>query len=95
MKLNPNKAPDPDRLTSAFFKEVWPIVGVEFLDAIRKFFITWFLPLSTNATILALVPKTPGASAVSDYMPVFYCNTVYKVISKLFMLKVKPLRPDF
>lgn len=56
-KLNPKKSPGPDGFTSAFFKSAWPIVGSEVLQAISRFFISNFLPLSTNATILTLVPK--------------------------------------
>lgn len=56
-KLNPSKSPGPDGFTSAFFKSAWPIVGAEFLQAISKKFMSYFLPRSTNVTILMLVPK--------------------------------------
>lgn len=56
-KLNPSKAPGPDGFTSAFFKTAWPIVRAEFLQAVSNFFISYFLPRSTNTTILTLVPK--------------------------------------
>lgn len=95
MKLNPNKAPGPYGLTSGFFKAAWNTVGSELIEVISNFFVTGFLPLSTNETILALVPKSPGASAVSDYRHVSCCNTVYKVISKLLVHRLKPLLPDF
>lgn len=68
---------------------------MNYLFAIKKFFITRFLSLSTNAIILALVPKSPGAYAVSDYRPVSCCNIVYKVISKLLVKKLKPLLSEF
>lgn len=95
MKLNPNKAPSPYGLTSWFFREVWPIMGNKLLSAIRNFFVTCFLPLSTNATILALVPKNPCASTVSDYRHVSCYNTLYKVISKLLVIRLKLLLPEF
>lgn len=56
-KLNPSKSPGPDGFTSAFFKSAWSIVGAEVLLAISRFFTSCFLPRSTNATILTLVPK--------------------------------------
>lgn len=63
-KLNPNKAPGPDGLTSEFFKATWDILGSEVSTSIKNFFASNFLPATTNATILTLVPKFPGASKV-------------------------------
>lgn len=60
-KLNPRKAPGPDGFTPAFFKSAWSIVGDEVLQAISQFFASSFLPRSTNATILTLVPKKSGS----------------------------------
>lgn len=36
--LNPNKAPGPDGLSSAFFKASWSIVGTECIYSIQEFF---------------------------------------------------------
>lgn len=94
MKLNSQKAPGPDGLTSGFFKAGWEIVGREVTASVRTFFSTGFLPSATNATILSLVPKRPGATAVSDFRPISCCNTIYKVISKLLVHRLKPMLPD-
>lgn len=88
-KLNPNKSPGPDGFTSAFYKSAWSIVGEETLDAINRFFVSGFLPSSANSTILTLVPKKPGASAITDYRPISCCNTTYKAISKILVKKLK------
>lgn len=60
-KLNPSKAPGPDGLTSAFFKSSWDFIGHEVLASVAVFFSSSFMPAATNSTILALVPKFPGA----------------------------------
>lgn len=39
-KLNPNKTAGPDGLTSAFYKAAWPVLGQEFLNAVKMFFVT-------------------------------------------------------
>lgn len=93
LKLNPNKSPGPDGLTSGFFKAMWSLIGGEVSDSIRNFFISGFLPTSVNSTILTLVPKHPGASAISDYRPISCCSTLYKAISKILVSKLKPLLP--
>lgn len=60
---------------------------------LKHFFLTSFLPYSANAPILALVPKRIGASAVSDFRPISCCNTIYKLISKLIVKRIKPILP--
>lgn len=90
MKLNANKSHGPDGLTSGFFKAGWEIVGTEVTQSVKAFFSTAFLPSATNATILSLVPK----SAVSDFRSISCCNTIYKVISKLLVHRLKPMLPD-
>ena len=60
-KLNPNKAPGPDELTSGFFKASWELIGNEVTASILHFFSSSFRPSAANSTIRALVPKFPGA----------------------------------
>lgn len=92
-KLNPNKAPGPDGLTSAFYKGSWDFLGSEVVQAIQNFFYTSFLPASTNATILTLVPKHTSASLITDYRPIACLNTIYEVVSRILVRKLKPLLP--
>lgn len=94
LRLNQNKAPGPDGLTSGFYKAAWSIIGHEVLDSIYAFFSNAFLPAVVNSTILSLAPKHPGASAISDYPPIFCCTTIYKSISKVLVAKLKPLLSD-
>lgn len=94
-KLNPNKAPGPDGLTSGFFRASWEIIGEEVVASIQDFFGTSFLPATANATILSLVPKFPGASKITDFCPIACLNTIYKVISRLLVAKLKPILQPF
>ena len=93
-KLNPNKAPGPDGLTSGFFKASWDILGEEVVASVQHFFAASFLPAAANATILSLVPKFPGASNITEYRPISCLNTVYKVISRLLVARLKPILPN-
>ncbi|XP_018512128.2 uncharacterized protein LOC103853200 [Brassica rapa] len=93
-KLNQNKAPFPDGLTSGFFKASWDILGEEVVHSIQHFFASSFLPAATNATILSLIPKFPGASKITDFRPISCLNTVYKVLSRLLVARLKPFLPD-
>lgn len=93
-KINQNKAPGPDGLTSGFYKASWSILGPEVLQSIQQFFHSSFMPASTNATILSLVPKHPGASLITDYRPISCLNTIYKVVSRLLVKKLKIILPS-
>ena len=90
-KLNPNKAPGPDGLTSGFFKAARDSVGEDVITAVTHFFTSGFLPYSINATILILVPKFPGATNIREFRPISCLNTIYKVISRLLVRRLKPL----
>ena len=46
-----------------------------------------------NATIIALVPKLPNPTSMSDFRPISCCNTLYKVISKIIANRLKILLP--
>lgn len=94
-KLNPRKSPGPDGFTSAFFNSAWPIVASEVLQAISNVFISCFMPRSTNATILTLVPKNLGATFIADFRPISCCNTTYKTISRLLVKRLKLILPTF
>lgn len=94
-RLNPNKALGPDGLTSGFFKHSWEIIGAEVTGAITQFFGSAFLPSAANTTILSLVPKHPGASQITDHRPISCLNTIYKVISRLLVQRLKPILSSF
>lgn len=78
-------------MTSGFFKGAWETVGEEAIICVKQFFTSAFLPATANSTILSLVPKFPGASKISDFRPILCLNTVYKVISRLLVARLKPI----
>lgn len=78
------KAPDPDGFTVEFFTSAWDLVGSDLVRAVKDFFISFILPRQTNATVLSLIPKSPGVSSLSDFRPISLCNTVYKVFQKFW-----------
>ena len=46
-----------------------------------------------NSTIIAMVPKIPGADKLTGFRPISLCNTVYKVISKIIVSRLKGITP--
>lgn len=68
-------------------------MGQNLLDAVRSFFNNSVLLRQTNATVLTLIPKVTGASQLSQFRPISLCNTVYKVISRILVNRLKLLAP--
>lgn len=62
--------------------------------SIKNFFAYAFLPSTANATILTLVSKFPGASKITAFRPISCLNTIYKVISRLLVKRLKPILPS-
>lgn len=60
-----NKSPGPDGYPAEFFKSVWSSVGPELTLAVQEFFRNGRLLKDLNATIIALIPKTPEASSLN------------------------------
>ncbi|KAK2658719.1 hypothetical protein Ddye_005252 [Dipteronia dyeriana] len=92
--LHPNKAPGPDGFNAHFFKKTWHIVGDDVINVIQEFFHSGLLLKELNATILALVPKVPNPSKMTDFRPITCCNTLYKIIAKIIANRIKPCLPD-
>ena len=45
----------------------------------------------TNSTFLALIPKDPRPSTLNRFRPISLCNASYKIISKILVVRLKPL----
>ncbi|KAF7848333.1 hypothetical protein BT93_L2086 [Corymbia citriodora subsp. variegata] len=83
-----NKAPGPDGYNADFFKQNWDKVGPTVTKAIIDFLESGCLLKEINNTIIALVPKVPNATSVSDFRPIACCNTIYKCITKIFSSRI-------
>jgi len=86
-----NKAPGPDGYPVEFYKTAWSTVGHDLVLAIQEFFRNGRLLKDLNTTIIALIPKTPAASALADFRPISCCNLAYKIISNILATRLKPL----
>jgi hypothetical protein len=51
-----------------------------------------FLP-TLNATFLTLIPKEERVTNLKNFRPIALCNVIYKIISKVIALRLKPILP--
>ncbi|KAH7845388.1 hypothetical protein Vadar_001417 [Vaccinium darrowii] len=93
LSLNPHKAPGPDGYNAGFFQKAWSIVGHDVISAIKNFFRSGKLLRKVNSTSVALVPKVPNPSKISDFRPISCCNTLYKCIAKILSKRIRVALP--
>jgi hypothetical protein len=91
--MKPFKAPGIDGLHAGFFQRFWMIVGPSIKTTVKNIFSNGIMPQDLNQTLIALIPKKKGPETLSHYRPISLCNTVYKIITKLLVLRIKPYLP--
>ena len=84
------KAPGPDGLHAGFFHRFWLIVGNLVIDLVKKVFVERKVPEFLNRTQFVLIPKIQGLETLGNYRPISLCNTVYKVITKVIVARLRP-----
>ena len=85
------KTPGPDGLLALFYKKYWPIVGDSVIFAVQNFFRFGHMLKEVNSSFIVLIPKNNSPSTVNHFRPISLCNTVYKVIAKILVSRLRPL----
>ncbi|KAK2429733.1 hypothetical protein QL285_028147 [Trifolium repens] len=92
--LNKDSAPGPDGFGAFFFQHYWEIVKVDVINAVMEFFSTsWILP-GFNSNIIALIPKSPDASSITQYRPIAMANFKFKIITKIIADRLASILPN-
>ena len=84
------KAPSLDGLHARFFQRFWLIVGDFVVKEIQKIFKEKIVLKVLNRTHIALIPKVQGPELLNNYKPISLCNSVYKIITKVIMARLRP-----
>ncbi len=83
------KSLGPDRFPPLFYKKYWEVVGNSVIKAVRNFFITGKMLKEVNKTYIVLIPKILNPSTITHFRPISLCNTIYKIISKLLVDRLR------
>uniref|UniRef100_A0A2N9ID60 Reverse transcriptase domain-containing protein n=1 Tax=Fagus sylvatica TaxID=28930 RepID=A0A2N9ID60_FAGSY len=89
--MNPLKALGPDGFPGLFFKRYRDIVGPQVIVAVQSFFQDGWLLSQSNQTYITLIPKKQGVCSFNHFRPISLCNFYYKIISKILVLRLRPL----
>lgn len=87
------KAPGPDGFIGLFYKQYWDIIKIDFIVAIKNFFIHGKLLKELNHKQIALILKMNSPNTVHQYWPISLSNVYYKVIAKILANRLKRILP--
>ncbi|KAK2664187.1 hypothetical protein Ddye_002761 [Dipteronia dyeriana] len=87
------KSPGPDSFPAIFFQNQWSVCKHELVNLIMKSFQTGSFIKELNETLIALGPKLPSPLDMTHLLPVSLCDTVYKVINKTIVQRLRNLMP--
>jgi hypothetical protein len=86
--MNIDKILGPDGFPMAFFKDYWDVIKSDIMRVFFDFHAHSKFVKRLNASFIALIPKTPGAIALSNFRPISLVSGVYKIIVKVLANKM-------
>ena len=84
------KAPGSDGLHVCFYQRFWLTAGRSVMDEVKIFFTERSMPDYLNRTLIALIPKIQGPETLGSYRPISLCNSVYKIVTKITVTRLRP-----
>eukprot|EP00253_Pinus_taeda_P017913 PITA_17913 len=88
-----SKAPGPDSFTSNFIQHFWELIKWEVWQVVEESHNMRWMYLGLNATFISLIPKSEESNTLDKYRPIALCNIIYKIISEVVALRLKPVLP--
>ena len=85
------KSPGLDGLTYEFYKGVWGVIGVKFVEILQVQLDRFKLVESDTMGAIKLIPKVEGIPRVDELRPITLLNTDYKLLTKWMVFRLKPL----
>lgn len=85
------KAPGPDGYQPFFFNTYWDIVGEDVWRLVRDAFDHGYIDPRIAETLIVLILKVDQPTRLTQFRPISLCNTIYKLITKVFVNKLRPL----
>ena len=62
-------------------------------EEVKGIFASKRIPDYLNQTIITIIPKCQNPESFNHYRPINLCNTVYKIVTKIIVARLRPLLP--
>ncbi|XP_030964492.1 uncharacterized protein LOC115985719 [Quercus lobata] len=66
------------------------VVGDSIKKEVKQIFNVNKVPEYLNRTNIVLIPKIVNLETLGNYCPISLCNTVYKIVSKIIVARLRP-----
>ncbi|MCH86446.1 hypothetical protein A2U01_0007303, partial [Trifolium medium] len=88
-EMSPWKSPGPDGFPAGFYQQSWDTVGPTVCDFVKEVWKSPSIIATVNQTDICLIPKVDHPEVVSQFRPISLCNTIYKIVSKVIVARLK------
>ncbi|XP_034211169.1 uncharacterized protein LOC117624139 [Prunus dulcis] len=85
------KTPGVDGFPACFYQNQWQLCGNDIFNLVTEAFKECRIPEGLNATLVTLIPKIDNPMSMIHFRPISLCCTLYKVISKVIVARLRPL----
>lgn len=92
-QMGPWKAPGPDGFPAGFYQHSWSMVAQSVCSFVQDIWHNPHLLQTVNFTDISLIPKVQRPEFVTQFRPISLCNTIYKVVSKVIVNRLKEVIP--
>jgi len=86
-----NKAPGPDGIGTAFYKENWETVKVDLCDVLNQMMLHEATETQQNQGIIVYLPKPNGTQTPEGYRPITLLSTDYKSLARIIARRIRPV----
>lgn len=65
-------------------------MGDSVIDEVKLIFSSRKVPEYLNRTLITLIPKCLSPESIGNYRPISLCNSIYKVVTKIIVARLRP-----
>lgn len=92
--MKPYKAPGLDGFQPIYYHRFWGVAQPNVTRLVLDVLEWREFPDGLNDGLLALIPKVEVPSKPNQFRPIFLCNIVYKLVTKVIVNRLKPILPS-
>jgi hypothetical protein len=93
-KSGNNKAPGPDGIGTAFYKENWETVKDDLCDVLNQMMLHETTDTQQNQGIIVCLTKPNGTQTPEGYRPITLLNTGYKILARIIAHRIRPVMEE-
>lgn len=88
-------SPGPDGWTVEFYLDFFDILAEDLLCVVEEVRLRRKVLVNINSTFVALIPKVDCPGTFDEFRPISLCNYLFKIISKVLAVGLKPLLSNY